>query len=288
MNTLSLPVPSAERFMAQAVLRGAVAGVVGMAWALVAGAAPPLPPSEAVSAAPLYSCPGPLFTNDIHPLQARAQGCTLAQQGRWSQAQAPALPQRVAVLSPNALPTGAVANSPQLPTSTSVPSPSAVSLGSFGGSGSSAVSGSFGAFDGLPSPALGAMPVPAPQVSNLPLAAATVAAPASGQSSTAPSVASPLAQRPTASATVSHTASPISAPQPSPQAAPAEPAGDAQRQRQRDRHAREIVLAELASTQARIQSLSARPQVSADEDNALQRLRRDEDALRRELARRPG
>jgi hypothetical protein len=47
-------------------------------------------------------------------------------------------------------------------------------------------------------------------------------------------------------------------------------------------------LAELASTQARIQSLSARTQFSADEDNALQRLRRDEEALRRELARRPG
>ena len=286
MNTLSLPIPSAERFMAQGVLRGAVAGVVGMAWALVAGAAPPLSPSEAVSAAPLYSCPGPLFTNDIHPVQARAQGCTLAQQGRWSQAQAPALPQVAAVPSTHALPTGAVANTPHMPPPTPAPSPSAVSLGSFGGSGSSAVSGSFGAFDGLPSPALGAMPVPAPQVSNLPLAAATVAAPASGQSSTAPSVPTPLALRPTASATVSHTASPISAPPPSPQAAPAGSGGEAQRQR--DRHAREIVLAELASTQARIQSLSARTQVSADEDNALQRLRRDEDALRRELARRPG
>ena len=38
MNTLSLPVLSAERFMAQALLRGAVAAVVGMAWALAAGA----------------------------------------------------------------------------------------------------------------------------------------------------------------------------------------------------------------------------------------------------------
>lgn len=286
MNTLSFPVLCTERFMAQGVLRGAVAGVVGMAWALAAGAAPPLPPSEAVSAAPLYSCPGPLFTNDIHPVQARAQGCTLAQQGRWSQAQAPALPQVAAVASPHALPTGAVANTPHTPPSTPAPTPSAVSLGFFGISGSSAVSGSFGAFDGLPSPALGAMPVAAPQVSQLPLAAPTVAAPASGQSSTAPSVAPPLALRPTASATVSHTASPISAPQPSPQAAPAGSGGDAQRQR--DRHAREIVLAELASTQARIQSLSARPQGGADEDNALQRLRRDEEALRRELARRPG
>ncbi len=93
-----------------------------------------------------------------------------------------------------------------------------------------------------------------------------------------------------ASPTRSTTASAISAPQSNTQAASAETGGDAQRQRQRqrDRHAREIVLAELASTQARIQSLSARPQVSADDDNALQRLRRDEDALRRELARRPG
>ncbi|OYU12297.1 MAG: hypothetical protein CFE38_07380 [Comamonadaceae bacterium PBBC1] len=286
MNTLSLPVLSAERFMAQALLRGAVAGVVGMAWALVAGASPPLPPSEAVSAAPLYSCPGPLFTNDIHPLQARAQGCTLAQQGRWSQAQAPALTQVAAVPLPHALPTGAVVNTPQTPPPTPAPIPAAVSLGSSGASGSSGVSGHFVAFDGLPTPPLGAMPVPAPQVSQLPLAAATVAAPASGQSNIAPSVAPPLALRPTASATVSHTASPISAPPPSPQAAPAGSGGDAQRQR--DRHAREIVLAELASTQARIQSLSARTQVSADEDNALQRLRRDEEALRRELARRPG
>ena len=84
-------------------------------------------------------------------------------------------------------------------------------------------------------------------------------------------------------------AQPVRAAQPrlEPQAAPAEPGSDALRQRQRDRHARDMVMAELASTQARIQSLSARSQVSADDESALQRLRRDEDALRRELAKRP-
>lgn len=304
MNTLLLPVLSACRLVTHAVLRGAVAAVVGMGCALGVGAAPTLPPPEAVSAGQLYSCPGHLFTNDIHPLQARALGCTLAQQGRWSQAQAPALPQLADAPAPNALttsaalPTGTVANTPQSPTSTPEPTPLSVSLGSSGGPGSSGVLGPFGAAGGLPTPATGAMPVAAPEVINRPLAAAPVATLASGRSSTAPSLAPslatpltpPLALRPMASPTRSTTASAISAPQSNTQAASAETGGDAQRQRQRqrDRHAREIVLAELASTQARIQSLSARPQVSADDDNALQRLRRDEDALRRELARRPG
>lgn len=304
MNSLSLPVLSACRLAAHAVLRGAVAAVVGVGWTLGVGAAPALSPPQAVSAGLLYSCPGHLFTNDIHPLQARALGCTLAQQGRWSQAQAPALPQLAdapapnALTTPAALPTGTVANTPQSPTSTPEPTPLSVSLGPSGGPGSLGVLGPFGAAGGLPTPAPRAMPVAAPEVINRPLAAAPVAALASGRSSTAPPLAPsltpplapflkpPLALRPVASPTRSTTARAISAPQSSAQAASAEAGGDAQRQR--DRHAREIVLAELASTQARIQSLSARPQVSADEDNALQRLRRDEDALRRELARRPG
>lgn len=67
-----------------------------------------------------------------------------------------------------------------------------------------------------------------------------------------------------------------------------EPSADAHRQRQRDSHAREIVLAELARTQARIQTLSAQPPAGPEAESALQRLQRDEDALRRELARRPG
>lgn len=296
MNTLSLPVLSACRLAAHAVLRGAVVAVVGMGCALGVGAAPALSPPQAVSAGQLYSCPGHLFTNDIHPLQARALGCTLAQQGRWSQAQAPALPQLAAAPAPNALttpaalPTGTVANTPQSPTSTPEPTPLSVSLGPSGGPGSLGVLGPFGAAGGLTTPAPGAMPVAAPEVINRPLAAAPVAALASGRSSTAPSLTPPLALRPVASPTRSTTARAISTPHSSAQAASAEAGGDAQRQRQRqrDRHAREIVLAELASTQARIQSLSARPQVSADHDNALQRLRRDEDALRRELARRPG
>jgi hypothetical protein len=68
----------------------------------------------------------------------------------------------------------------------------------------------------------------------------------------------------------------------------AQPTADASRQRQRDSHAREIVLAELARTQARIQSFSAQPPSGPEAESALQRLKRDEDALRRELARRPG
>lgn len=272
MNTLSLPVHTAGRLMADAVLRGALAGLLGMGWVMSAGAAPPGSPSEAVSAAPLYRCPGPLFTNDIHPVQARAQGCTLAQQGRWSQAQAPALPQLATGPSPHALPpaalaTGAVANAPQAPSSAPV-SPSSGALGASAGSGSSGVSGSPGAFDGLPVQALGAMPVAAPELSKLPQASAVAA---SAQSSALRPITAPIT-------------APMAAP--NPQTVPAEPGVGAQRQR--DRHAREIVLAELASTQARIQSLSARPQISAEDDNALQRLRRDEDALRRELARRPG
>jgi hypothetical protein len=66
-----------------------------------------------------------------------------------------------------------------------------------------------------------------------------------------------------------------------------EPANDVAKQRQRDSHAREIIQAELARTQAQMQSLSAQP-ASPDALNALQRLRGDEAALRRELARRPG
>ncbi len=68
----------------------------------------------------------------------------------------------------------------------------------------------------------------------------------------------------------------------------AQPSADASRQRQRDSHARDIVLAELARTQARIQTLLAQPPSGPDAESALLRLRLDEDALRRELARRPG
>jgi hypothetical protein len=49
-----------------------------------------------------------------------------------------------------------------------------------------------------------------------------------------------------------------------------------------------IAAAELARTQARIQSFSAQPPSGPEAESALQRLKRDEDALRRELARRPG
>lgn len=236
MITLCLPVHTTCLTSWRVWLRRAGAGLAVLCWALGAGATPPL---SSLAAAPLYVCPGPLFTNDIHPAQARAQGCTLAQQGRWSQAQAPEPPQASAPLASVALSSNTpsnnnnnktflangVANSPQ--TTTAVP---------------------------LTQPSLPALS-PAPS--------------APGASAQALPVRAAL-------------------PRPEPQATPAEPGSDALRQRQRDRHARDIVLAELASTQARIQSLSARPQVSADDESALQRLRRDEDALRRELAKRPG
>lgn len=69
---------------------------------------------------------------------------------------------------------------------------------------------------------------------------------------------------------------------------PPEALNNTSRQRQRDVHAREIVLAELSRTQAQIQLLSAQQPSSQPSESALLRLRIDEDALRRELARRPG
>jgi hypothetical protein len=66
------------------------------------------------------------------------------------------------------------------------------------------------------------------------------------------------------------------------------PTADASRQRQRETPAHEIVLAELSRTHARIQNLSAQPPSGPDAESALLRLRFDKDALRRELARRPG
>ena len=61
---------------------------------------------------------------------------------------------------------------------------------------------------------------------------------------------------------------------------------DAIKQRQRDSHAREIIQSELARTQAHMQTLSTQP-AGPETDTALQRLRGDEAALLRELARRP-
>ena len=239
MITLCLPVHTTCLTSWGVWLRRAGAGLGVLCWALGAGATPPL---SSLDAAPLYVCPGPLFTNDIHPAQARAQGCTLAQQGRWSQAQAPEPLKASAPLASVALPSNtptsandnntspahSVANSQQTPPAVPLAQPSVLSSASLPAAPSS----------------------PGTSAPTLPVRAAL--------------------------------------PRPERQAAPAEPGSDPLRQRQRDRHARDIVLAELASTQARIQSLSARPQVSADDESALQRLRRDEDALRRELAKRPG
>lgn len=77
----------------------------------------------------LYLCPGNLFTNDIDPAQARAQGCKPAQTGRLSQGQdltalqaadTETVPGLVAALpgatpAPPAAPAPAVAASPRSP-----------------------------------------------------------------------------------------------------------------------------------------------------------------------------
>jgi hypothetical protein len=49
--------------------------------------------SGAWASSALYLCPGNLFTNDIDPAQARAQGCKPAQTGRLSQGQDLTAPQ---------------------------------------------------------------------------------------------------------------------------------------------------------------------------------------------------
>jgi hypothetical protein len=154
------------------------------------------------AAPPLYVCPGPLFTNDLDPAQARARACVQAQAGRLSQAH------------------NADADSS--------------------------------------APVQGTAPTAGP------LAPAQSAQ--AQKAPTAPTAATP--------ATSTATPSPISL-------------SDGLKQRQRDSQAREIILAELARTQTQLQALSAKPHNSPETDRALQRLRVDEEALRRELARRP-
>ena len=86
----------------------------------------------------------------------------------------------------------------------------------------------------------------------------------------------------------------VPAPQPVAKARPADPstprvpAVDPAVQRDRDRDARQILQNELVRTQGRIQSLMASGGADASRDEALQRLRADEQALQRELARWPG
>lgn len=203
----------------------------------------------------LYRCPGPLFTNDLTALQARTLGCTLAQRAGWSQAQVPA---EQALAQPLTL-AGAQSRPTNTPSPTNTPTPSS------------------------------AQPAALPTLSTIIQAPHTPST--RTQAHSGANVATAAAASDTArSAPWAAPASPLPAPVPSAARAmaPSEPGSEALRQRQRDRHARDIVLAELASTQARIQVLSARPRVSADQESALQRLQRDEDALRRELARRPG
>ena len=176
----------------------------------------------------LYVCPGPLFTNDLAPAQAKVLGCELAARGRLSQAQNLLLQDMPASETERS---SAPAETASGPASTPPVPPASVRP--------------FGPSSVAPLSAFGAPPEPM---------AAT--APRGTTLSTA--------RRPT------------------------EPVADASRQRQRDSHARDIVLAELARTQARIQTFSEQPPSGPDADSALQRLKRDEDALRRELARRPG
>lgn len=126
------------------------------------------------------------------------------------------------------------------------------------------------------------------------LSAVSPASTTASAATTAPTPALAASTSPTAAtappATAAAASPPGTPPAPANTAArrPPESVADASRQRQRDAHAREIVLAELTRTQARIQTLSAQPPSGPDAESALLRLRLDEDALRRELARRPG
>lgn len=198
---------------------------------------------------PLYVCLGPLFTNDLAPAQAKARGCELAARGRLSQAQDSPLQAMAAV---DTAPGPALAATPPRPASTPASTPVSIPA-----------STPALAFSLAPSSA----PVSAPSSVTSMTAVSTASLPAASATSTAGATSAPTA----------------TAPRKGP-----EPAADASRQRQRDSHAREIVLAELARTQARIQALSAQPPAGPEAQSALQRLQRDEDALRRELARRPG
>lgn len=185
----------------------------GLAWGATVWANPPL-----------YVCPGPLFTNDLAPAQAKARKCELAVLGRWSQAQD--IPSQAKAVAENE-------SRPHLVTT----SPSPTSAKSWGAALSGSSTATLVTATNPPWPAS--------------------AAPAEGQAKT------------------SSRKTPASMP-------------DDERQRQRDSHAREVVMAELARTQARIQTLSAQSPSGPETESALQRLRLDEDALRRELARRPG
>lgn len=193
----------------------------GLSWSVAAQANPNL-----------YVCPGPLFTNDLAPAQAKVRGCELAAQGRLSQAHN--LPMQ-------GMPTSET--DPRSSPDVTVPGPASAP----------------------PLTPTSAQPFVPASISPLTAPSATFGATPGSMPATAPSSPAGTAARQTA-----------------------QPSADASRQRQRDSHARDIVLAELARTQARIQTLSAQPPSGPEAESALLRLRLDEDALRRELARRPG
>jgi hypothetical protein len=73
----------------------------------------------------------------------------------------------------------------------------------------------------------------------------------------------------------------------SPYRKPTQTVADAAQQRARDSDAKEILRSELARTQAQLQALMDQTSSGSETDSALQRLRADEAALRRELARLP-
>lgn len=74
---------------------------------------------------------------------------------------------------------------------------------------------------------------------------------------------------------------------PPPARKPGATVGDAAQQRARDSDAKEILRSELARTQAQLQALMEQTPSGPETDSAVQRLRADEAALRRELARLP-
>ena len=204
----------------------------------------------AQAAPPLLVCPGPLFTNVLSPAEAKARGCALAARGRLSQAQDTA--------------------SQDLP--------------------SQAMAAADHARHPAPAPDMSATPntSAAPGTAATPHAASFRAAVPARSSGPHTSAVSMPVLAATAATPVSMAATPAGAPAASAVRKAPEVSADVHRQRQRDSHAREIVLAELARTQARIQALAAQPSAGPEAESALQRLQRDEDALRRELARRPG
>lgn len=197
----------------------------------------------------MHWCPGNRFTDALTAAEAKARGCRPASSGRLSQVSPLAMP---AVEAEGVVATGTT--DAQAAASAAKPPPgaagSATSDGSGGSGGSVANAGS--ATSAHPAAPVAAVPHPAAPVAAVPISAPVSAAVAPAASA-APARAAPVA----------------------PAAGPAQSA--------RDRDARLILEAELNRTLVAQQSLVS-PAGVAD-PTRLHRLRQDEAALRREIAR---